>query len=258
MSNPKKAAPIGSTALCPYLMVPSVEEQISFLVKTFDARITNETAGNDGFIQHGEVVIGDTNVMMGRASSQYPARQSMNFVYVENVDRVHKRLLENGATEIMSPEDRPYGMRESGTKDPFGNEWWIAELLHPTVSNDEQQLLNYAKNWDQAIAENDVERMKHYMSDDWVCVATNGGITSLEAFLKQIKTGELVHTEMSTHESRAKIYGATGIVTAKGYSKGTFRGNSFSFYEWSTSVFVSEQGTWRCVHTMLTDAEESC
>jgi PhnB protein len=129
MTNSKRVAPEGSTVLCPYLMVPSVEAQMEFLVKAFNARITNETRGSDGFIQHGEVVIGDTNVMMGRASDQYPARRSMNFVYVANADEMHKKLLDHGATEIMPPDDRPYGMRESGVRDAFGNEWWIAQLL---------------------------------------------------------------------------------------------------------------------------------
>ena len=129
MKNKQRIAPAGSTTLCPYLMVPSVESQIDFLVKTFDARITNETRGNDGYIQHGEVVIGDTNVMMGRASEKYPARQAMNFVYVENVDEAHVKMIEHGATEVMPPDNRPYGMRESGVRDPFGNEWWLAQLL---------------------------------------------------------------------------------------------------------------------------------
>ena len=129
MTKSKRVAPEGSTVLCPYLMVPSVEDQIEFLVKSFHARVTNETRGSDGFIQHGEVVIGDTNVMMGRASQQYPARQSMNFVYVGDVDELHSKMLSHGATEIMRPDNRPYGMRESGVKDMFGNEWWIAQIL---------------------------------------------------------------------------------------------------------------------------------
>jgi PhnB protein len=125
----KKVAPDGSTTLCPYLMVPSVELQMKFLVNTFNARVTNETRGNDGFIQHGEVKIGDTNVMMGRSNEKYPARQAMSFVYVENVDEMHRTLLKHGATEIMAPDNRPYGMRESGVKDLHGNEWWIAQLI---------------------------------------------------------------------------------------------------------------------------------
>lgn len=130
MNTTERVAPAGSTTLCPYLMVPSVETQMDFLVKAFDARITNETRDGSGFIQHGEIVIGDTNVMMGRSSEKYPSRQSMCFVYVGNVDDVHARLLGLGAIEIMAPENRPYGMRESGLKDLFGNEWWIAQLLN--------------------------------------------------------------------------------------------------------------------------------
>ncbi|MGC3944623.1 MAG: VOC family protein [Chryseolinea sp.] len=126
----RPVAPAGSTTLCPYLMVPSVESQMDFLVKAFDARITNETRGADGLIQHGEVVIGDTNVMIGRSSEKYPQRQSMCFVYVENVESTHRRMLMLGASEIMSPDNRPYGMRESGVRDHFGNEWWIAQLLN--------------------------------------------------------------------------------------------------------------------------------
>lgn len=129
MQTTKRIAPEGSTTLCPYLMVPSVEVQMDFLVKTFNARITNETRGSDGLIQHGEVVIGDTNVMIGRASEKYPARVAMSFVYVESADDMHRRLLSYGAIEIMAPDNRPYGMRESGVKDPYGNEWWIAQLL---------------------------------------------------------------------------------------------------------------------------------
>ena len=53
----------------------------------------------------------------------------MSFVYVENVDEMHRTLLAHGATEIMPPDNRPYGMRESGVKDLHGNEWWIAQLI---------------------------------------------------------------------------------------------------------------------------------
>lgn len=122
----------------------------------------------------------------------------------------------------------------------------------------ERQLLAYVQEWDQAIADNDVERMRQFMSDDWVCVATNGGIVSLDLFLGQIRSGQLLHTEMSTQESRVRVYGSTGIVTGKGYSKGIFRGAPFSFYEWSSSVFVFTGETWQCVLTMLTDADEKC
>ncbi len=127
--NYKKVAPKGST-VCPYLMVDSVEAQMEFLVKVFYASITNDTNRVDGFIQHGEVLIGGTTIMMGRASKLYPARLSMNYVYVENADEVYSRALKNGATELMSPVDRDYGNREGGFTDLFGNQWWVAQIIN--------------------------------------------------------------------------------------------------------------------------------
>jgi ketosteroid isomerase-like protein len=120
----------------------------------------------------------------------------------------------------------------------------------------EQELLQHSHAWDEAIVSNDVDRIKAYMSDDWICIASNGGITSIETFLQQINDGQLIHTEMSTHESQARVYDSAGIVVGKGYSKGTFRGSGFSFHEWSASVFVLTNGIWKCVLTMLADVSE--
>ena len=115
----------------------------------------------------------------------------------------------------------------------------------------ELDLLQYSMAWDKAIVSNEVHRIRPFMDDDWVCVATNGGLTNIDQFLGQIRDGYLIHTDMSTEESRVRIYGNSGIVTGIGYSRGTFHGKTFSFHEWSTSVFVLKDDTWRCVLTML-------
>lgn len=126
-----EVAPKGCSVLSPYLLIESVEEQIEFLVKVFDAVITNDSNKANGFIQHGEIRIGDTTVMMGRSSDKFPPRESMNYVYVASTDETHRKALTQGATEIMAPADRDYGNRESGFTDKFGNQWWVAEILKP-------------------------------------------------------------------------------------------------------------------------------
>lgn len=118
----------------------------------------------------------------------------------------------------------------------------------------ENELLNFSLAWDKAIADNDVDEMRSFMSEDWVCVATDGGITRLDDFISGIANGDLVHTEMSTEESRVRVYGNSGVVTGKGYSKGLYKGKPFSVYEWSTSFFVFNGERWKCVLTMLTEA----
>lgn len=125
----KPLTPQGNSVVCPYLMVDSVEAQMDFLVKVLNGEITEDARRGDGLIQHGEVLIGDTTIMMSRSSKDFPARQSMNYVYVKNTDETHQRALENGAIEIMPPADRFYGIRESGFVDRYGNQWWVAQVL---------------------------------------------------------------------------------------------------------------------------------
>jgi hypothetical protein len=62
---------------------------------------------------------------------------------------------------------------------------------------------------------------------------------------------------MDSDETNITIYGNTGILVSRGTSAGTYNGDNFSLYEWSTSVFIKTEGKWRCVITMLTPANKS-
>lgn len=43
---------------------------------------------------------------------------------------------------------------------------------------------------------------------------------------------------MDSDEFNIKLYGDTGIVINRGTGAGTYNGENFSLYEWSTSVFI--------------------
>jgi hypothetical protein len=51
-------------------------------------------------------------------------------------------------------------------------------------------------------------------------------------------------------------YGNTGVITSRGTSSGTYKGQPFSLHEWSTSIFALKDEKWFCVLTMLTPAKE--
>ena len=122
-------APQGYPTVVPYLLVNSVEKEMEFLKYVFQAEPLEELKQPDGNIMHGEVRIGTAVIMLGRAKDNFPSRESMNYVYVDNADEVYVRALKFGATSIMEPGDRFYGNREGGFTDPSGNQWWIAQLL---------------------------------------------------------------------------------------------------------------------------------
>ena len=116
------------------------------------------------------------------------------------------------------------------------------------------ELKQFSVDWDKAMLENDVMRIGSFMADDWVMVATEGGITSKAAFLEYIKPGSLLHDKMDFENIKVEIYGDTAVIVARGTSAGTYKENPFSYYEWSTSIYRRNGSSWLCVLTMLTPA----
>jgi len=121
-----QAPPEGYHSVTPYLHVSNVGRLIDFLKQSFDAVEMERFLLPDGRIEHAEVKIGDSTVMMSEASQKYPSMPTWVYLYVGNIDESHKKAVHAGGTPLMSPTDVYYGERVSGIKDPSGNIWWIS------------------------------------------------------------------------------------------------------------------------------------
>ncbi len=128
--------PKNYSTVCPYLMVDSIEKQIEFLQTVFPATIKEALKNAEGIIMHGEVKIGDTVIMMGRGSADFPSQSSMNYVYVDDAHRIFNKALEHGAGSVFAPADRFYGLIEAGFKDMHNNTWFIAQHLKDVSTKD--------------------------------------------------------------------------------------------------------------------------
>ena len=124
------------------------------------------------------------------------------------------------------------------------------------METEKKELLDFSKRWDEAMVGNDSDEIGKFMSDDWVIIGSDG-ITSRSSFLQLISSGVLTHNRMDSDETNISIYGSTGILVSRGTSAGKYKGDSFSLYEWSTSIFIKKGGKWLCVLTMLTPANNS-
>ena len=125
----------------PYLIIKDVVKMQQFLKDVFDAIIIETMALADGTVNHGEVRIGDSVIMMGKASDDYPPKPSMIYIYVEDVDAIFKKAISLGAKSIMEPADMFYGDRNGGFEDEQGISWWVASHIKD-VSKEEMQKLN--------------------------------------------------------------------------------------------------------------------
>ena len=118
--------PAGYHTVTPYLLVGDVAAELRFLTAAFDAKEKLRMEGEGGKLNHAEVQIGDSPVMMGCAGERCTAMPCMLYLYVADADALYRKALEAGATSIQEPALQPYGDRTCAVQDAFGNQWWIA------------------------------------------------------------------------------------------------------------------------------------
>jgi PhnB protein len=109
-----------------YLHPLRAEPVINFLKRAFGGQELGRYASPNGVIHHAEIRVGTSVVEMGEPQGPYPPMASMFYLYVPDCDAVYHRALAAGATSISEPADQPYGDRQAGVKDAFGNQWYIA------------------------------------------------------------------------------------------------------------------------------------
>jgi PhnB protein len=109
----------------PYLYGNS--DLLDFVTRVFGAEELERNATGKG--AHVEVQIGDSVVVLELGEPPAPATPASVYVYVEDVDAAYRRSLQAGATSVAEPADKPYGERNAGVKDTFGNIWWIGTYI---------------------------------------------------------------------------------------------------------------------------------
>jgi PhnB protein len=122
----KSYVPQGLHSVNPYLHPRRAEPLISFLKRAFGAQEVAKYATPDGVIMHAQIRVGDSVIEMGESHGKYEPMSCMFYLYVKNMDDVYRQALAAGATSFQEPTDQPYGDRNAGVQDAFGNKWYIA------------------------------------------------------------------------------------------------------------------------------------
>lgn len=118
--------PAGYHAITPYFTVADADRLIAFMTGAFDGQVLIEDRSENGRVRHARVRIGDSIVMLNEAGDDYAANESQMHLFVVDVDAAFTRALQEGASALMEPNNRPHGDRMAGFRDPCANTWWIA------------------------------------------------------------------------------------------------------------------------------------
>jgi len=121
--------PEGFHTLTPISMVVDPTRLMAFVEDVLGGEVVRKFHAPDGGVAHVEVRVGDSLLMVGSASNEYPAFPAMVCVYLEDVDATYASALAAGATSLRPPEDQVYGDRSAGVVDADGNQWWLTTRL---------------------------------------------------------------------------------------------------------------------------------
>ena len=122
--------PEGLETVNGYIFAENPKELIDFLKKAFYAdEISRSTNPKSGDIANSILKIGSSCFMISQARGQFLNMRAAFYLYVDNVDEIHKRATEYGAIVEFEPTDMVYQDRQSGIIDPSGNYWWISKRL---------------------------------------------------------------------------------------------------------------------------------
>lgn len=138
--------PKGYHNVTPSLAYKGAEQAITWYKNVFGAEERMRMDGPDKKIIHAELKLGDSVIFLAEENPAYKVKspKSTNgnsitlHLYVEDVDDIIKKAVQNGATLLMAPMDMFYGDRVGNIEDPFGYSWTLATHVKD-VSGEEME-----------------------------------------------------------------------------------------------------------------------
>jgi PhnB protein len=142
----KKKIPKGYDTIIPYLNIKGATEAVEFYKTAFGAEELGRITMSDGTLGHCELKIGNGRIMLAEENLRWGNKSPVTIggspvslcIYVEDVDAVYARAIDEGATAEMPVKDEFYGDRAGTVTDPFGHKWSLMTHVED-VSFEEMQ-----------------------------------------------------------------------------------------------------------------------
>ncbi|HYY92479.1 MAG TPA: VOC family protein [Candidatus Dormibacteraeota bacterium] len=142
METTVRVVPEGYHTVTQSLVVKGADRLLQFLKEGLGGKESGVFRMPNGTIAHAEVTIGDTRLMIGEETTEWPAMPGRAYVYVKDADASYRQALQAGAISLREPADQFYGDRTATVRDPVGNVWTFA--AHKEDLSGEEQMRRLA------------------------------------------------------------------------------------------------------------------
>jgi PhnB protein len=139
--------PDNSSVLIPMLICSDVSSEVEFCKTVFGAAELSSRPGPDGSKAHSLLIINGAMIII---EAQWPTLASrppqsdasspvVIFIYVEDVDTVAERAINNGATSLLPLTNQFWGDRTARMMDPAGHVWTIASRIEEATAPEREK-----------------------------------------------------------------------------------------------------------------------
>lgn len=113
--------------MAPYIVTNDALGLVDFIERGIGGKVTYEVKSDDGGLNHVELSIRDSVLMLGEDLSGEKNFPAMIHLYVPDADAAYERAIKEGAESIRAPSVQPDGDRRGGVRDKWGNQWWFTK-----------------------------------------------------------------------------------------------------------------------------------
>lgn len=130
MASTSNFKPTGYNSLSPYMVVDEAHKMIVLLEAIFGAKALRQFDRPNGSIQHIELQIDDSILMLSEATPTYPPNQFLLHVYVPDVHATFEKAIALGCEAIEVPTNKADDPDTRGMfKDFAGNVWAVGTQM---------------------------------------------------------------------------------------------------------------------------------
>lgn len=118
-------------SLSPYLIVDGAQKLVDLLKAIFDATELRRFDRDNGSIEHIELKLDDSVIMISDSTDKYAVNTTMLHIYVPDVFKTYKLAIDNDCEPIEQPINKKGDPdTRGGFKDFAGNYWYVSTQMN--------------------------------------------------------------------------------------------------------------------------------
>jgi uncharacterized glyoxalase superfamily protein PhnB len=128
--------------ITPYVLYADCAAALDWLARAFGFEEVLRYVGEEGYVNHAEMKVGDGHIYMGDPGDHYRNPKELGqdtvglYVLVDDVDAHFERAKAAGAEILREPRNEEYGERRYDVVDPEGQRWYFAQTIARVAPED--------------------------------------------------------------------------------------------------------------------------